>query len=154
MHRLFGAGTALFVLAACSPQPAGEANQAAGPTPVAAEANLTNSGESASAEERETNDREPQVTAEKQPGSSAPAGAAPSYDIQAYCATVSDAVGGSYVIEKGCRDQEQDALAEIRGREIPARVARYCDEVAEAVGGSYVIFNGCVDQELGAAAEL
>jgi hypothetical protein len=80
--------------------------------------------------------------------------AAPSYDVEAYCAGVSAAVGGSYVIEKGCRDQERDALSKIRSRDIPTRVARYCNEVSEAVGGSYVIFNGCVDQELGAAAEL
>jgi hypothetical protein len=152
MYRSFGAGSAFLILAACSAQPAGEANQAAIPTPAAAEANLTNSAEPKGPSA--VSDPAPKVGAEKQAVSHGPTGAAPSYDIEAYCATVSDAVGGSYVIEKGCRDQERDALAEIRGRDIPSRVARYCNEVAEAVGGSYVIFNGCVDQELGAAAEL
>jgi hypothetical protein len=81
-------------------------------------------------------------------------GSAPSYDTEAYCAQVSNAVGGSYVIEKGCRDEEFAALSTIRARNIPARVFQYCDQVAQSIGGSYVIFNGCVDQELSAAADL
>lgn len=79
---------------------------------------------------------------------------APSYDIAGYCRQVGDAVGGSYVIEKGCRDQEQTALSTIRSRNIPSRIFRNCEQVGDAVGGSYVIFNGCVDQEIGAASTL
>jgi hypothetical protein len=83
-----------------------------------------------------------------------PGGDAPSYDIANYCRQVGDAVGGSYAIERGCRDQEMEAQGRIRGRTIPARVRTYCDQVARAVGGSYLIFNGCVDQELEAASAL
>jgi hypothetical protein len=140
------------MLVACSAQPAGDANQAAFGTPAAGEANLANSAVPKTAPE--AGNAAPRADAQKQAVSHSGTGAAPSYDIEAYCATVSESVGGSYVIEKGCRDQEADALSKIRGRDIPSRVARYCGEVSEAVGGSYVIFNGCVDQELGAAAEL
>ncbi|HET9639705.1 MAG TPA: hypothetical protein VFP12_10895 [Allosphingosinicella sp.] len=113
MHKLFGASAVLFVLGACSPQPESEVNQAADLTPVVvAEANLTNSTGSASVVKQEAIDRD-KIAAEQPPRSPAPAGAAPSYDVQAYCETVSDAVGGSYVIEKGCRDQELGAAAEL-----------------------------------------
>ena len=88
-----------------------------------------------------------------QPGFASPA-ATPSYNIAAYCSRVADAVGGSYVIEKSCRDEERNAMSEIMRRQIPARIRGYCDRVAKAVGGSYVIFSGCVDQELEAASSL
>jgi len=52
------------------------------------------------------------------------------------------------MIEKGCRDEENQAIASIRAVNSPARVYFYCDQVARSVGGSYVIFDGCVDQEL------
>jgi hypothetical protein len=81
-------------------------------------------------------------------------GETPSYDVARYCRQVGDAVGGSSVIERGCRDQEQEAQARIRSRTIPARVRSYCDQVARAVGGSYMIFDGCLDQELEAASSL
>lgn len=153
MHKSLGIGLALSVIAACSAQPSSEANQAV-PVPAATGANIANSARPATPASPEASEPAAAVVEKRQAAATARAEAAPSYDVEAYCVTVSEAVGGSYVIEKGCRDQERDALAEIRSREIPARVARYCGEVAEAVGGSYVIFNGCVDQELGAAAEL
>lgn len=88
------------------------------------------------------------------PPSVVSAGLVPSYDVRGYCTTVSNTVGGSYMIQKGCQDQEYDALDKIRSRTIPAQVAKYCDQVGRAVGGSYMIFNGCVDQELNAASQL
>ena len=89
-----------------------------------------------------------------QPAPTNTAGRAPSYDSVAYCTQVGNAVGGSYVIERTCREQEGTALAQIRRLDMPDRVFNYCDQVANAVGGSYVIFKTCVEQELGAAAEL
>lgn len=78
----------------------------------------------------------------------------PSYSISSYCAKVSQSVGGSYVIEKGCREQENAATTKIRARAIPQRVWSYCDKVANSIGGSYIIFDGCVDQEIGAANSM
>lgn len=101
-----------------------------------------------------TSDRSP-GRAEGSPESIGPnTSFAPSYDIVGYCVDVSNAVGGSYVIEKGCRDQEYEARDKSRKRDIPDRVSKYCDDVSRSVGGSYVIFNGCVDQELEAAGQL
>lgn len=78
----------------------------------------------------------------------------PSYDIQSYCEQVSEVVGGSYVIEKGCRDQEAEALSKIRNQDVPDRVAKYCDGVGQVVGGSYMIYYGCLIQELDAARQM
>ena len=68
-----------------------------------------------------------------------------SFDIEAYCARVAEAVGGSYQIEETCRQQEADAREAMRSTE--QRIATYCARVAEAVGGSYQVYNTCVDQE-------
>lgn len=78
----------------------------------------------------------------------------PAFDVAGYCGKVSASVGGSYMIEKGCRDQEYGARAWAAARSTPARVRRYCGEVAGSVGGSYSIYKGCIEQELGAAAAL
>ena len=67
------------------------------------------------------------------------------FDIEAYCARVAEAVGGSYQIEETCRQQEADAREAMRSTE--QRIATYCARVAEAVGGSYQVYNTCVDQE-------
>ena len=85
------------------------------------------------------------------PGLAAPL---PSYDVAAHCQRVSQTTGGSYVIEKGCRDQEATAIRNIRARSIPERVWNFCNEVAGSTGGSYMIFDGCVDQELEAASSM
>lgn len=72
---------------------------------------------------------------------------APAFDTKRYCKDVSAAVGGSYVIEKGCQDQESEALANVEARSVEGRIMNYCTEVAQAIGGSYVTLQGCIDQE-------
>ena len=71
----------------------------------------------------------------------------PRYDIEAYCAEVADMVGGSYSIEKGCRDMEAEAKASLEGRVAEPRIMKYCDEVASMTGGSYSMLEGCIDME-------
>lgn len=146
--------SALLVLMSCSEQPEHEGNQVA--TSVAARVELNQTSPAKSSVPEPSAGKMPMRKAAvvKPTPPSTPIGTEPSYDIEAYCRNVSASVGGSYVIEKGCRDQEQSALDSIRSRNVPERVSRYCDEVARSIGGSYVIFRGCVDQELGAAAEL
>jgi hypothetical protein len=74
------------------------------------------------------------------------------FDIDAYCARVADAGGGSYQIEEMCRQQEADAREAMRSTE--QRIATYCARVADAGGGSYQIYNMCVDQEEAAGARI
>ena len=82
-------------------------------------------------------------------------GSTPSYDIRAYCAQVSQAVGGSYQIEAGCVDIERTSRASVeRMVGVEPRILSYCDEVATAVGGSYQIYEGCIKQELEAKSSL
>lgn len=81
-------------------------------------------------------------------------GAAHAYDIPAYCKTVAEAVGGSYVIEEECRKQEVLARANLVKTTPPSRIDKYCEEVGSAVGGSYVIKEECAKQELKARARL
>lgn len=97
----------------------------------------------------------PAAEAAPQPAADSGAGRSPSYDTNGYCAEVAGVAGGSYVIERTCRQQEAEARGDIRRMSIPGRVYNYCDEVASVgAGGSYVIFRTCVEQELGAAADL
>ena len=72
---------------------------------------------------------------------------APDYDVDAYCKQVAQTGGGSYVIEKGCREQEQSARRWVESADISAQIVDYCDQVASTTGGSYMIFQGCVQQE-------
>jgi hypothetical protein len=76
----------------------------------------------------------------------------PSYPVREWCETVSDTVGGSYVILNGCLDQEEAAARALASMPpIPERIARWCDEVATVgIGsaGSLQIYLGCVEQEL------
>ena len=76
------------------------------------------------------------------------------YDIKKYCQKVATVTGGSYVIEKGCRDQENAAKKSLAGEKIEARIRSHCEEVARVTGGSYVIMRGCVDQEKAAKRAL
>lgn len=76
------------------------------------------------------------------------------FDIAAYCRQVGDAVGGSYQIEKACRDQEYRAKQNIEKMKIPARIEKYCTDVASAVGGSYNIMEACIKQETDAMNSL
>ncbi|KAF3984373.1 MAG: hypothetical protein HFP81_02340 [Methylococcales symbiont of Hymedesmia sp. n. MRB-2018] len=69
------------------------------------------------------------------------------FDINSYCSQVSDAVGGSYQIEKACRGQEYEAIASINSMNTPSRIEKYCREVGQAVGGSYQIMKACIHQE-------
>jgi hypothetical protein len=71
----------------------------------------------------------------------------PNFDINAYCAQVAAAGGGSYMIEQGCREQEAAAQAELASRTIEPRILEYCTQVAQVSGGSYGILQGCVQME-------
>ena len=72
----------------------------------------------------------------------------PSLDIDAYCARVAEAVGGSYEIEKTCRDSEAEAKTALENREeVEARIMNYCERVARAIGGSYEILKTCIEGE-------
>lgn len=75
------------------------------------------------------------------------AGVAHAYDIRAYCKTVSEAAGGSYVIEEECRKQEALARANLARNPPAARIEKYCEEVGSVIGGSYAIKEECVKQE-------
>lgn len=77
-----------------------------------------------------------------------------SFDINSYCRTVADAVGGSYQIEESCRNMEDDARRNLAQMSIPPRVEKYCYEVASAVGGSYQIMESCVNMELEAKGRM
>lgn len=78
----------------------------------------------------------------------------PAFNVEAYCADVAATVGGSYVIEEGCRTQEAQAIAALRTMEIEPRILRHCTDVAQTIGGSYMILHGCVQQELRAKQRL
>lgn len=72
------------------------------------------------------------------------------YDTASYCKGVSDAIGGSYVIEKSCMEEENSAKHRIDGITIPTRVSNYCDNIAKTIGGSYVIAESCIKEEINA----
>ncbi len=76
------------------------------------------------------------------------------FDTNSYCSKVADAVGGSYVIEKTCREQEYKAKSSINSINVPLRIKSYCKQVADAVGGSYVIMETCIQQEMQAKNSL
>ena len=76
------------------------------------------------------------------------------YDIKAYCKSVSDAVDGSYVIERECRLQESQAKDMLDSMVIPPRVRKYCNSISVAVGGSYQIEAECINQELQAKNDM
>ena len=78
----------------------------------------------------------------------------PSFSTSSYCKEVSDAVGGSYQIEEGCMENEEESIQALQSMDIPDRVMNYCTEVAEAVGGSYQILHGCVQNELESKGRL
>ncbi|HEY0028841.1 MAG TPA: hypothetical protein VGC35_13320 [Allosphingosinicella sp.] len=118
-----------------------------------ASANDAAAAEATSAALNNIQDTADRVT-EAKPEPASAGSSAPSYDIASYCRKVGDAAGGSSIIEKSCRDMENDALAAIEARTVPARVHTYCDRVGEAAGGSYQIYNSCVDMELDAASQL
>jgi len=78
----------------------------------------------------------------------------PQYDVARYCRRMSDTVGGSYSIEKNCREREEAAWDDIRQMDIPERIRSYCNSMAVVVGGSYLTYRTCADRELDAASQL
>jgi phytoene/squalene synthetase len=76
------------------------------------------------------------------------------FDVTSYCRQVSDAVGGSYQIEKTCREQEYRAKNNVDRMHTSSRIEKYCNEVANAVGGSYSIMETCIKQETEAMQSL
>ena len=80
--------------------------------------------------------------------------AAHAYDIQAYCKTVSNAVGGSYQIEESCQKMERTSRDNLARTVLPTRIDKYCEEVGGAIGGSYQIKEACAKQELQARSRL
>ena len=81
-------------------------------------------------------------------------GNAYAFDTNSYCRQVADSIGGSYVIEKTCREQEHKAKSNISSISVPSRIEKYCREVAQSIGGSYVIMETCIQQELQAKSSL
>lgn len=78
----------------------------------------------------------------------------PQYDVARYCRRMSDTVGGSYSIEKNCREREEAAWDDVRQMDIPERIRSYCNSMAVVVGGSYLTYRTCADRELDAASQL
>lgn len=78
----------------------------------------------------------------------------PYFDTIAYCTRVKAAAGGSYQMEKGCRESERDARGKIENSIVPQDVMNYCRNVGETAGGSYLMMSGCIEQELAAKASM
>lgn len=80
----------------------------------------------------------------------------PAFDTIGYCETVRHASGGSYSLEKGCRDQEARSYREIReaASEVPADIMSYCGKLGSTAGGSYNMMRGCIVQEVSAKSSL
>lgn len=76
------------------------------------------------------------------------------YDITSYCKNVSDTAGGSYQIEKACRDGEEAAQQRVAGMNISTRIAKYCSDVGHAAGGSFEIAEACILEETKAKASM
>ena len=79
---------------------------------------------------------------------------ADAFDINSYCRQVANAAGGSYQIEKVCREQETQARSNISSMSVPIRIKNYCSEVGQAAGGSYQIMEVCIQQESQAKSSL
>ena len=76
------------------------------------------------------------------------------FDTNTYCREVADAIGGSYQIEKACRNEEYKSKSNINSMNVPSRIKNYCKEVAQAIGGSYTIMETCIQQEIKAKNSL
>ncbi len=80
----------------------------------------------------------------------------PYYDVEAHCAQVAGAVGGSEAIRNACFRSEQRAYDELKPRwpEIPDQARTHCDSVARVSGpGTYSILSACIASEQRAAEE-
>jgi hypothetical protein len=76
------------------------------------------------------------------------------FDIARYCRTIGQHAGGSYQIEKSCRDMEYEAKAKLARMTIPPRIKRYCQNIGQHAGGSYNIMLSCVEMELEAKRSM
>lgn len=72
----------------------------------------------------------------------------PSFKIEDYCESVSQAIGGSFTIKRQCEDDEQQAKLELSRTKLPDRIYKYCQTTAKAIGGSYQIMLVCAQDEL------
>ena len=72
----------------------------------------------------------------------------PYFDIAGYCRGIAD---GSYLVETGCRKNEEDARRKLSMMTIPDRVLRHCRGV---IDDSYSVLHGCIVSELGAKAHI
>jgi hypothetical protein len=59
----------------------------------------------------------------------------------AYCSRIA---GGSYVLEKTCQQQEEQARAALASRNVEPRIRSYCERIAR---DSQVLLQTCIDQE-------
>ena len=55
--------------------------------------------------------------------------------------------GGSYALEKSCRDMETGAKATLTARSVEPKIMQYCDEVSRFSGGSYGLLDSCISME-------
>ena len=79
----------------------------------------------------------------------------PGYDIDAYCATIAEAAGGSYQLESSCRKQETDALDRFGRLEgVEPRILSYCRNTADIAARSYWFLVTCIGSEEKAKAEM
>lgn len=67
---------------------------------------------------------------------------------------MANAAGGSYEIEKMCREEEYESQRSIARMQVPARIENYCRKIGQAAGGSYVIMETCIQQEIEAKRNL
>jgi hypothetical protein len=86
---------------------------------------------------------------------SAAAATLPEIDIKAGCKEVSDAVGGSALIESQCRKDEASAKNRLERMEISPRALKSCSELATfSSAGGYQIMEQCVKMEMQAEKDL
>src|SRR5438045_3280962 len=79
---------------------------------------------------------------------------APTYSIDDYCESVSQAIGGSYTIKAQCVKEENAALSRVQELGyVEERITKYCAGVAQAIGGSYTIYEQCLKEESEAKAQ-
>lgn len=72
----------------------------------------------------------------------------PGFDIEDYCESISQAIGGSFTIKRQCEDDEQKAKLELSRTKLPDRIYKYCQNTAKAIGGSHQIMLVCAQDEL------
>ena len=76
------------------------------------------------------------------------------FDVNAYCQKVSESVKGGYVIEEGCRKNEEQAKAQLASMTIEPGIKAHCEQVAQSVSAGYQILLGCIKNEQDAKARM